>query len=259
MRAPSQRALAAIAVLATVLMGCRGDHRTARRELLVGAAVSLGEMLQEAARQYEAAHHTAIRLNLAASNVLARQIQEGAPMDVFISADDAQMDAVGQQIATGTRVPLYGNALVVMVRDGWTAPMRTLDDLEAPAVTRIAIGDPTAVPAGVYAKRLLVRTGRWERVQDRLVPSGSVRAALSAVDSGHADAAIVYRTDVRAARHARRAFEVTGSDTPRIVYPAAALARTAHLEEARAWLAWLQGPEGRAIAARYEFAPPPAP
>jgi molybdate transport system substrate-binding protein len=259
MSAPIPRALAALAVLATILTGCRGHDEAVQTELLVGAAVSLGEMLQEAGRQYEAAHHIAIHLNLAASNVLARQIQEGAPMDVFISADEAQMDAVGQQIAPGTRMPLYGNALVVMVRDGWSHPMRTLDDLESPAVTRIAIGDPAAVPAGVYAKELLVRTARWERVEDRLVPSGSVRAALSAVDSGHADAAVVYRTDARAARHARLAFEITGRGAPRIVYPAAALADSAHLAEARAWLAWLQGREGRAIAARYGFTPPPAP
>jgi molybdate transport system substrate-binding protein len=253
------RALAVIAVIAAALTGCGGHDNAAQTELLVGAAVSLGEMLQEASRRYEAAHHVAIRLNLAASNVLARQILEGAPMDVFISADGAQMDAVGQQVAPDTRVPLYGNALVVMVRDGWTRPMRTLDDLEVPAVTRIAIGDPAAVPAGVYAKQLFVRTGRWERVENRLVPSGSVRAALSAVDSGHADAAIVYRTDARAARHARLAFEVTGPGAPRIVYPAAALADSAHLAEARAWLAWLQGREGRGIAARYGFTPPPAP
>jgi len=259
MSAPIRRAFAVIAVIAAALAGCRGHDDAAQSELLVGAAVSLGEMLQEASRQYEAAHHTAIHLNLAASNVLARQIQEGAPMDVFISADDAQMDAVTQQIAPGTRVPLYGNALVVMVRDGWSEPMRTLADLEAPAVTRIAIGDPAAVPAGVYAKQLLVRTGRWNGVEDRLVPSGSVRAALSAVDSGHADAAIVYRTDARAARHARLAFEITGPDAPRIVYPAAALADSAHLEQARAWLAWLEGPQGRAVAARYGFTPPPAP
>jgi len=247
MSAPIRRAFAVIAVIAAALAGCRGHDDAAQSELLVGAAVSLGEMLQEASRQYEAAHHTAIHLNLAASNVLARQIQEGAPMDVFISADDAQMDAVTQQIAPGTRVPLYGNALVVMVRDGWSEPMRTLADLEAPAVTRIAIGDPAAVPAGVYAKQLLVRTGRWNGVEDRLV------------DSGHADAAIVYRTDARAARHARLAFEITGPDAPRIVYPAAALADSAHLEQARAWLAWLEGPQGRAVAARYGFMPAPAP
>lgn len=253
------RALVAICLAGTMLAGCRAADRRPRGSLLVGAAVSLRDVLEEAGRQYEAGHHPPVRFNFAASNVLARQIREGAPLDVFISADEAQMDAVREQIVPGTRMPLYGNALVVMVRDGWTHPMRTLDDLASPLAGRIAIGDPVAVPAGVYARELLVRTHLWERVKDRLVPSVSVRAALAAVDGGHADAAIVYRTDARVATEARLAFEITGPAAPRIVYPAAVLAGSARVDEARAWLSWLQQPHARAIAARYGFMNPPGP
>jgi molybdate transport system substrate-binding protein len=120
-------------------------------------------------------------------------------------------------------------------------------------VERLAIGDPAAVPAGVYARQALERAGVWTALNRRIVPSVSVRAALAAVDEGHADVAIVYRTDVAAARRARLAFVVTGPAAQAIVYPAALTARTRHAGAARAWLAWLRGPDARLVFERFGF------
>ena len=122
---------------------------------------------------------------------------------------------------------LLTNGLAVVTRRDWPRPLRNLGDLGGQDVRRIAIGDPAAVPAGVYARQALERAGVWSLVQPRLVPTVSVRAALAAADEGNADAAIVYRTDVAAARHARLAFVVSAGDAPPIVYPAAVMTRSA--------------------------------
>jgi molybdate transport system substrate-binding protein len=144
----------------------------------------------------------------------------------------------------------------VVVRDDWTGALRTLSDLAQPHVTRIALGDPAAVPAGVSAKEALDRAGVWAAVQGRVVPSVSVRAALAAVDEEHADAAVVYRTGVAVAGRARLAFVVAPQDAPAIGYPAAVIARAPHAAPARALLAWLQQPAARAVFERHGFGAP---
>ena len=179
--------------------------------MLVSAAVSLSTVLEELGRSTRAKPVRALRFNFAGSNVLARQIVEGAAVDVFISADEAQMRVV--EDAGLDRGGHAGRAADQSAgrrraRRGGRAPCRRLADLGGADVRRIAIGDPAAVPAGVYARQALERAGVWSACEPRLVPSVSVRAALAAVDEGNADAAIVYRTDVAAARHARLAFVV---------------------------------------------------
>jgi molybdate transport system substrate-binding protein len=226
--------------------------------VLVAAAVSLSAVLEELGAQYTRDTGQPLRFNFAASNVLARQILEGASVDVFVSADEAQMRLIVDAglAEAGGRVPLVTNQLAVVVRDDWTGAMQTLADLMRPGVTRIALGDPAAVPAGVYAKQALERAGVWGAVRDRVVPSVSVRAALAAVDEGHADAAVVYRTDVAVARRARLAFVVAPRDAPAIAYPAAVMARAPHVAAARALLAWLRQPAAGAVFERHGFGVP---
>src|SRR5207253_906340 len=120
---------------------------------------------------------------------------------------------------------------------------------------RIAIGDPAAVPAGAYAKAYLQRIGLWSALEGRFVPTASVRLALAAVESGAVDAAIVYRTDIRAAPRAREAFVVPRDEGPSIVYPAAVLAGGKNPRGARRFLAFLQGPNAAAIFEREGFTP----
>ena len=117
------------------------------------------------------------------------------------------------------------------------------------------MGDPAAVPAGVYARQYFERVGLWSALQPKIVPGTSVRAALAAVDAGEADAAVVYATDATMARRATIAYQVPPAESPRIVYPAAVIANAPHPAEARAFLAALQQPGASQAFARYGFEP----
>lgn len=254
-RAGVCRVLAAAAI-AAVAAGAFARPLRAQDVVTVSAAVSLTQAMEAAARAYEDSGGGAVRLNFAASNVLSRQIARGAPVDLFVSADEAQMALAAQAgaIEPATRVALLGNRLAVVTRPG-TAPPADVRALLAPAVRRIAIGDPAGVPAGVYAREYLRRVGLWDALQPRVVPVTSVRAALAAVENGSADAAFVYETDAAAARGARAAFVVSGAEAPRIVYPAAVVRTAPNRPGAERLLAWLRGPAASAIFARFGFLP----
>ena len=224
-----------------------------RGEVLVSAASSLTEVMQKVAAAYQASTGTRVVLNFGASNTLARQIAAGAPVDLFISADAAQMDAVRTEMVAATRVDLLTNQLAVAVPADRPRPVRSARDLADPAFKRIALGDPVAVPAGVYARQYLQRAGVWPLIEPKVIPAGSVRLALSAVESGAADAAIVYRTDVAAARGARLAFVVPADDAPRIAYPAAVIRSAPHAAAAAQFLTFLRGREAAEMFRRAGF------
>lgn len=228
----------------------------AARPLTVSAAVSLTDALEEIARAYAIAGGAPVRFNFGGSNVLARQIAAGAPVDVFVSADEAQMgvaEAAGA-IDRGTRVALVGNRLAVVVRRG-APPVTDLHALATPSFRRIAIGDPAAVPAGVYARQYLRASQLWAAIEPKLVPVGNVRAALAAAASGSVDAAFVYETDVATSPDVALAFVVSGPGAPRIVYPAAVTSRTTDRAAAVRFLQFLSGPDAAVIFMRYGFTP----
>jgi molybdate transport system substrate-binding protein len=225
--------------------------------ITVSAAVSLSEALEEAAKAYSASGGGPVRFNFAGSNVLARQIVNGAPADLFISADEEQMNVVAKAggVRSGTRVDLLGNQLAVVAPADRVAFVRE-QFARAPAeIRRLAMGDPAAVPAGVYARQYLEKRGLWAAYEPRVVPTANVRAALTAVDTGAVDAAIVYVTDAAVARNAAVAFVVPVDEGPRIVYPAAILSGAANRTEAERFLAFLRAPEASAIFARHKFTP----
>lgn len=223
--------------------------------ILVAAAVSLSDVLEEIAAAYAAAGGARVRFNLAGSNVLARQIVNGAPADVFISADEAQMHVVEKAgaVLAGSRVDLVGNQLAVVTTPERLDVVRDQFLRAAAGIRRVAIGDPAAVPAGVYARRYLEQRGLWAAYESRLVPTTNVRAALTAVETGGVDAAIVYLTDLAAARAAVLAFAVPVADGPRIVYPGAVVASSRNQAEAKRFLAFLREPMAAAIFARHKF------
>jgi molybdate transport system substrate-binding protein len=124
-----------------------------------------------------------------------------------------------------------------------------------PVFKRIAIGDPAAVPAGVYAREYLERVGLWEALQPKLVPVSNVRAALASVENGSADAAFAYETDAVGATHARAALVISGDAAPRIVYPAAIVSRAPNRTGAEQLLTYLRSAAAAAVFARYKFVP----
>ena len=229
--------------------------------LIVSAAVSMSEALEEISAAYRSGGGGPAHFNLAGSNVLARQIVSGAPVDVFISADAAQMEVIARAglVTPGTRVEVAANRLVVIVRHGAPAREMSPHDLAGEGVRRLAIGDPAAVPAGAYARSYLEAAGLWGRLADRIVPTSNVRAAVAAVQNGTVDAAIVYATDARVSRGVRVAATLTGPAAPRIVYTACVLAASKNRPAAVRFLEFLRSPEAARVLERHGFAPvPPA-
>ncbi|MEO5896766.1 MAG: molybdate ABC transporter substrate-binding protein [Vicinamibacterales bacterium] len=223
--------------------------------IVVSAAISLTDALQEIERAYRVGGGGPVRFNFAASNVLARQIANGAPADMFISADEVQMnyaEAAGA-IDASSRRSLLTNRLAIVTPRGRTAGISDAHGLAGDSIRRIAVGDPAAVPAGAYAKRYLQQLELWDRLQARLVPLASVRAALSAAEAGAVDAAIVYESDAAASARVQLVYVVPRNAGPNIVYPAAISTRSNNRAAALRFLAFLQGPQARTIFERFHF------
>ena len=227
--------------------------------LVVSVAASMHDALVEIADQYRAATGISIDLNTGGSNTLARQIVEGAPADLFLSADDLQMDvaAKADRLAPGTRVHLLTNSLVVIVPADSKMRVAVPSDLAGAAVVRVAMGEPSAVPAGVYARKWLERLSLWTAVSPKVIPFPTVLGALAAVEAGRVDAGIVYRTDAIARGAVKVVIEVAARSNPDVaVVHSAAVVRGPREAAARAFLAYLQGPQAKAVFTRRGFGLP---
>ena len=218
------------------------------------AAASLTNALTEIGAAHEKATGDKVIFNFAASNTLARQIEAGAPADVFFSADEAQMDALANKglIDKATRKALLGNTLVIVTAPDGPA-IAKVADLGGPAIKRISVGNPKAVPAGVYAKKHLEKLGLWETLQPKLVPAENVRAALAVVESGNAEAGIVYKTDAAISKKVKVALEIPAAEGPKIVYPVALVAESRHAAAAKKFLARLAGKEAGVVFTKLGF------
>lgn len=238
-------------LLLTVLVPATG--RAA--ELNVFAAASLTDALREIAAAYEKAGGDRIVLNLGASSTLARQIQEGAPADLFLSADEEKMDGLEKRklLLPGTRRSVLSNTLVIVVPADSPLQITGAGDLANPSLRALALAEPQTVPAGIYAKQYLRRQGIWSQVAGRVIPTENVRAALAAVEAGNADAGIVYKTDARLAKRVRIAYEVPRAAGPQISYPFAVVADSARPAAARKFLACLESPRSLAVFRKHGF------
>jgi len=227
------------------------------RDLTVFAAASLSDALKELGHNFETQHGGHVQFNLAGSNQLARQIKEGAPADVFFSADEAKMDELAQAglIEDDTRHTLLSNTLVVIVNAKSPALLNRIDDLGGPTISKIALAQTDTVPAGIYSKKFLTRIGLWKSVQPKVVETENVRAALSAVATDNVDAAIVYKTDALISKDVHVALEVPADVGPKISYPVAAVKRAPHENAAQEFVKYLESSEALQVFQRYGFAP----
>lgn len=227
----------------------------AAQELRVSAAASLADALREINEAHRRQTLTKVRLNLGASNLLARQIEEGAPVDVFLSADEARMDALEKNglIDPATRQSLLSNSLAVVVPRDSSLVFKTFGDLTQPGIRRIATGDPESVPVGIYAREHLQKLNLWDQVRPRIVSTENVRAALAAVEAGNAEAGIVYKTDAAFSRTVKIGCEVPAGEGPRIVYPAAMVKSAKNRAAAQAYLTFLRSPAARSVFDKYGF------
>jgi molybdate transport system substrate-binding protein len=227
------------------------------------AAASLQEALNEAADSFARQRHPRPVLAFAASSALARQVQAGAPADMFVSADEQWMDALAAKrlIVSASRRNLAGNALVLIEpANGRTRLVITRGFPLARALGpgRLALADPAAVPAGIYAKAALTNLGVWPSVAGRIAAAENVRAALALVERAQVSLGVVYATDAMASGKVRVVSRFPSDSHPRIVYPVALIApineRIAN-PEAELFRRFLLGREGQAILRRHGFGP----
>jgi molybdate transport system substrate-binding protein len=223
--------------------------------LHVSAASSLTDALHEVTKVYQPQSHDTLLFDFGASSTLARQIAEGAPSDVFISADEPKMDQLQQRgfIDKASRRSILSNTLVIIVPSDSDLQIKGPTDLMDDAIANIAVAEPQSVPAGIYAKEYLRKYKVWDRIKDKLVPTDNVRAALAAVESGNVQTGIVYRTDALISRNVRIAFEVSVADGPKISYPVAIVGESKQKAAAQRFIDFLQSPAAQEIFRKYGF------
>ncbi len=231
------------------------------REINVYAAASLTDALNEMKPRYEKAHPgVKLVFVFGASGQLQKQIENGAPADLFLSAAPEPVDAVAKAglLAPNGRRDLLGNVLVLITPSYALRPRSLADLKDGEAVRRVMIGDPGSVPAGQYAEAALKSAGLYDAVKPKLILGLNVRQVLDTVGRGEADAGFVYRSDAWASDKVRVVAAIDPASHPPIVYPAAWLKRAAGSAETGAFFEYLSGPEAMRVFRRRGFQPPPA-
>lgn len=227
--------------------------------LTVFAAASLKESMDEAAAAYGKAHGHEVRVSYAASSALARQIEQGAPADVFMSADLDWIDTLQGKnlIDDATRRELLGNTLVLVApKDSAAKPLQLTRGTDLRPLLgddgRLALALTASVPAGKYAKAAFTSLGMWDALQPRVAEAENVRAALLLVARGEALLGVVYGSDAKAESRVRVLATFPADSHPPIVYPVARVKASTH-PQAAAFVQWLQAPEAGAIFRKHGF------
>jgi molybdate transport system substrate-binding protein len=236
------------------LPSARGQNRA----IVVGAAISLKESFNELGGIYERRTGTKVTFTFGASGELAKQIEAGAPIDVFASAAEREMDELQAKnlIDPATRADFARTFLVLVVPVDSQLQVHSFSDLEKPSVTKIAIGNPQTVPAGQYARQLLRNTQIWSKIDSRLILAENVRQVLDYVARGEVDAGIVYATDVQVAGgKVSVAAHAADTDYGPILYPLAVVQGSASAPAARGFVDLVLSPEGIAILKNHGFQP----
>jgi molybdate transport system substrate-binding protein len=224
-------------------------------EIIVAAASSLADALTEIGRAYESKSGKKVVFNFGASSTLARQIDEGAPVDLFISADLEKMESLVREgrIEDGPRKKLLSNILVMVVPNDSRLSIGSPVDLLRQEVKRIALAEPSSVPVGIYARMYLEGEGIWSRIRNKIIPVRDARAALAAVESGNVDVGFVYKTDSAVSERVRVVYEVPREKGPEISYPVAVVKESGKKPAAGGFLSFLLGDTAKTIFRKYGF------
>lgn len=223
-------------------------------ELTISAAASLTDALIEIKTSYEQEHpNSKLNFNFGASGALQRQIEQGAPADVFISASASNMKALVEKSLVKDSKTLLENDLVLVVpaKDG--VEIKALDDLKGDAIKKIAIGIPDSVPAGKYTKETLTNQKLWDELEPKLVQAKDVRQVLQYVATGNADAGFVYKTDALSTTDTNISLTVDSKLHSPITYPLGMVAATSHEGEARQFYDYLQTEPALQVLEKYGF------
>lgn len=249
--------LLALMVISLGFAGCGSGAHPPNQPitLTISAAISLKAPLEAIGQGYERAHpDERVVCNFGASGTLQRQIEQGAPVDIFISAGESQMDALEKNsvLVPGTRRDLLGNELVLIV-PARSEGIKDFPDLTKSTVKSVAIGNPQVVPAGMYAKETLENLGLLPKIQKKLVYAQDVRQALAYVETGNADAGLVYVTDARTSNAVRVAAAAPNDSHLPILYPVALLKDSKSPEAARTLLEMLESSGSLNTFEKYGF------
>ena len=238
-----------LVTFAYMFIGCSGE------ELVIFGAMSLTDALTEVSQRFGASQNVKVYCNFAGSSTLQRQIEKGAPADVFISASPKQIDALQQMgfLYDGSRREILNNRLVLVAPVNSSLSMTDVGMLAQDSIRRIVIGEPNSVPAGIYGREALIHLGIWDAVQPKLIPSADVRSTLAYVESSEVDVGVVYQTDAEISKKVKMVYTFPDSSHSPIVYPAAVLRDTGHRVLAHAFLDYLQTAEVAAIFEKYGF------
>ncbi|AIW41027.1 MULTISPECIES: molybdate ABC transporter substrate-binding protein [Paenibacillus] len=228
-------------------------------ELTISAAASLTDALKEIQHSYESTH-TGIKLNFnfGGSGALEKQIEQGAPSDLFLSASTKNMKSLVDQqlIDTKKQKTWLTNELVAVIPADGTMNIASVTDLTKKEVKKVAIGIPESVPAGNYAQEALMKAKLWDTLQSKLVQAKDVRQVLQYVETGNADVGFVYKTDALTSQKAKIAFEVDPKTYSPVEYPIGIVKASKHIQEAEDFYAYLQSQESLNIMAKYGFTIP---
>jgi len=249
-------------LMASLLTGCSSEKQAtpavppAKIEMNISAAVSLKDALEEIQKNYEAKNpNIKLIYNLGASGALEKQIEQGAPADIFMSAAPKQMNDLEAKdlVNKPTRKNLVENKLVIIVPKASNLDITKYEDLTKDEVQKLSLGETASVPAGQYAQEVLKKLGIWDKIKDKAVLAKDVRTVLTYVETGNVEAGIVYKTDAISSDKVKIvATAPEGSHQP-IVYPVAVLSTTKQQKAAEDFLTYLSTPECKAIFEKYGF------
>jgi molybdate transport system substrate-binding protein len=235
------------------LFGAAGPAKT---KLTLSAAISLKDALDEAKQLYISEHpNVSIAINYGASGTLQLQIEQGAPVDIFLSAAPQPMDVLESKglLLAGTRRNLLRNELVLIVPQGSSLGIASFQDLSRANVKKVALGEPVTVPAGQYAKEVLTSLGLYDAVNAKAILGKDVRQVLTYVETGNVDAGIVYATDAMTTAKVEVVAKAPATSHAPVIYPAAVIKDSKNPEAAKEFLDFLAAPRGRAAFQKYGF------
>jgi molybdate transport system substrate-binding protein len=228
----------------------------AETDVTVSAAISLKDALDAIKQAYASRDpRVSLSMNYGASGTLQLQIEQGAPVDVYISAAPKQMDELESKgmLLGGTRRDLLRNEIVLIAPRDSTLNIATFEDLLKPDVKKVALGEPTVVPAGKYAQEVLTHLGIYDQVNQKAVLAKDVRQVLTYVETGDVDAGIVYTTDALSSNKVKIVAKAPpGSHSP-VIYPVAVIKTTKNPAAAKAFEDFLSGPQAGALFKKYGF------
>ncbi|UOR10729.1 molybdate ABC transporter substrate-binding protein [Halobacillus amylolyticus] len=247
-----------IGLVLLFLAGCSdpSNEESSTKKLTISAASSLTEAMQEIKESYESRHsEISLTLNFAGSGKLSQQIQQGAPVDVFLSANQQWMDTLEQEqlILKETRMNFTGNSIVLIADQDRDFDFNSFADIKLSGQEQLALGDPASVPAGMYAKETLQSVKKWGSLKDQMVYARNVRQVLTYVESGNAALGIVYASDALISDQIKVLAKAEASMHRPIIYPAAVTADSSAKVEAKKFLDYLNTEEAQNILQSYGF------